>query len=62
MKCYRIRRCEGNRGAWCLILLREDGTEIDSNGGYTTALSLDGLLKNAGHLMPKPGDRVELTV
>jgi hypothetical protein len=56
---YRIRPCEGNRKAWCLIRLREDGSEIDSFGGYTTALSLDNLLKYAGHLTPKRGDWVE---
>lgn len=55
----RIRRCEGNRTAWCLIRLRPDGSEVDSNGGYTTALSLDGLLNGAGHLAPKPGEVVE---
>lgn len=57
---YRIRRCEGNTSAWCLIALRDDGTEIDSYGGYTTAMTLDSLLKYAGHLTPKLGDRVEL--
>ena len=28
-------------------------------GGYTTAMSIDALLKYAGHLTPKQGDRVE---
>jgi hypothetical protein len=57
---YRIRHCEGAKDAWCLIALRDDGTEIDSYGGYTTSYSLDLLLKHAGHLKPMPGDRVEL--
>jgi hypothetical protein len=58
-RAYRIRPCEGNKDAWCLVALREDGSEIDSYGGFTTACSLDSLLKYAGHLQPKPGDRVE---
>ena len=57
---YRIRRCEGNRDAWCLIALRDDGTEIDSFGGWTAGYSLDSLLKYARHLQPQPGDLVEL--
>jgi hypothetical protein len=60
MTRYRIRPCEGNRRAWCLLRLRPDGTESDSFGSYTTALSLDALLKYARHLTPKPGDMVEL--
>ena len=59
MSAYRIRPCEGNKAAWCLIALRADGTEIDSFGGYTTSYSLDLLLKHAKHLTPKPGDRVD---
>lgn len=57
---HRIRRCEGNRAAWCLIALRDDGTEIDSNGGYTTALSIDDLLRHSRGLLPMPGDVVEI--
>lgn len=60
MKRYRIRHCEGAKAAWCLIRLQDDGTEIGSNGGYTTSYSLDLLLKYAGHLAPKSGDLVEL--
>lgn len=56
----RIRRCEGNKAAWCLVALREDGTEIDSFGGYTTAMSLDALLAHAGHLKPQHRQTVEL--
>lgn len=56
----RIRRCEANRSAWMLVHLRDDGTEIDSYGGYTTSRSLDALLERVGHLQPKPGDIVEL--
>ena len=56
---HRIRRCNGNRDAWCLIRLRADGTEIDSHGGYTTSSTLDLLFRCAGHLLPGPGDLVE---
>jgi hypothetical protein len=58
-RSYRIRRCHGNKAAWCLIALRDDGSEIESYGGSTTAYSLDSLLKYAGHLHPQPGDRVK---
>ncbi len=57
---HRIRRCGGNKDAWCLIALRDDGSEIDNYGGYTTSLSLDSLLKRAGGLLPAPGDTIEL--
>ena len=57
---HRIRRCEGNRDAWCLIALRDDGTEIDSFGGYTTAMTIDGLLKGSGGLLPSPDDTVQI--
>lgn len=60
MSRYRIRPCEGNTQAWCLIALRDDGSEVDSYGGYTTAMSLDALLRHARHLTPMPGDSVEL--
>lgn len=59
VQSYRIRHCEGNKAAWCLVRLRPDGSEIDSYGGFTTAMSLDSLLAHAGHLTPKPGDDVE---
>ncbi len=61
MKTYRIRRCNGNKAAWLLVRL-VDGMELDSFGSYTTSMSLDGLLKYAGHLTPQPGDMVELVV
>lgn len=57
---HRIRRCEGNRAAWCLIALRDDGTETDSFGGYTTAMSLDDLLRHAGGLLPASDDVVQI--
>ncbi|MCV9960754.1 hypothetical protein OIU34_02480 [Pararhizobium sp. BT-229] len=62
MKRYRIRRCTGNRDAWCLIRLRDDGTESNAYGSYSTAMSLDTLLSRAGHLTPRKGDSVELAV
>lgn len=57
---HRIRRCEGNRAAWCLIALRDDGTEIYSFGGYATAMSLDDLLRHAGGLLPASDDVVQI--
>lgn len=57
---HRIRRCKGNREAWCLVALRDDGTEIDSYGGYTTSRSLDALLRHSGGLLPSPGDVVQI--
>jgi hypothetical protein len=59
VKRYRIRHCHGHKAAWCLVALRDDGTECDSYGSYQTAMSLDSLLAHAGHLAPKPGDVVE---
>ena len=56
----RIRRCTGNRAAWLLVRLRPDGTESNSFGSYSTAMSLDELLQRAGHLAPTPGETVEL--
>jgi len=58
----RIRHCSGNRDAWLLVKLNRDGTESDSFGSYTTAMSLDALLRNAGHLAPRPGETIELIV
>lgn len=57
---HRIRRCDGNKNAWCLVALRDDGTEIDSFGGYTTAMTIDDLLKHSRGLLPSPEDLVEI--
>ena len=57
---HRIRRCNGNRNAWCLVALRDDGSELDSYGGYTTAMTIDALLRHAGGLLPGQGDLVEI--
>lgn len=57
---HRIRRCNGNRAAWCLVALRDDGSEIESFGGYTTALSIDDLLKRARGLLPASDDVVQI--
>jgi hypothetical protein len=59
---YRIRRYSGNKQAWLLVVLRADGAEAETFGSYTTALSIDALLKHAGHLSPRPCDRVELII
>lgn len=58
-RAFRIRPCNGNRSCWLLIRLRADGSESHSYGSYHTSTSLDSLLKYAGHLAPRPGDRVE---
>lgn len=57
---HRIRRCAGNRKAWCLVALRDDGTELDTFGGFTTAMTIDDLLRRSGGLLPGPGDLIEL--
>jgi hypothetical protein len=57
---HRIRRCDGNRDAWLLVVLDDNGREIESHGGYTTALSIDSLLRHSGGLLPQPGDVVEI--
>jgi hypothetical protein len=41
---YRIRRCDGNRKAWCLVTMRSDGTEHDVAFSYVTGMTIDGLL------------------
>lgn len=61
-RSFRIRRCNGNRAAWILMRLNDKGQESDIFGSYTTALSLDSLLKYAGHLTPQAGDHVEVVV
>lgn len=60
VRAYRIRRCDGNKAAWLLIMLRPDGTEMDSHGAYRTAMSLDSLLADNRQPQPKPGDDVEI--
>lgn len=57
---HRIRRCTGNVKAWCLVALYDDGREMTNYGGYTTAMSIDALLRHAGGLLPGPGDLVEI--
>lgn len=56
----RIRRCNGNQNAWCLVALRPDGSEIESFGAYVTSYSLDMLVRHAAHLTPERGEKVEL--
>lgn len=56
---YRIRHCDGNKAAWLLVRLNPDGTEPDYFGAYTTGISLDSLMKHAGHLTPQAGEIVE---
>lgn len=59
---FRIRRCNGNREAWILVTIRDDGKESDVYGSFITALSIDGLFLNprGKHLRPPPGQPIEL--
>lgn len=57
---HRIRRCSGNRDAWCLVALKDDGSEMSSYGGFITALSIDDILRSAGGLLPSPEDSVQI--
>lgn len=57
---HRIRRCEGNKAAWCLVALRDDGSELTSYGGFTTAMSIDALLQHSKGLLPAPDDVVQI--
>ena len=57
---HRIRRCEGNKKAWLLIALNERGEEIDSYHAYTTAMTLDALLKHSRGLLPGQDDVVQI--
>lgn len=38
--------------AWLLVALRDDGKEMLAHGSFTTAMTLDGLLKHAKGLLP----------
>lgn len=58
---HRIRRCDGNKQAWCLIALRDDGAERDAYGSYITAMTLDALLRRAhDELLPSPDSVVQI--
>ena len=57
---HRIRRCEGNKSAWCLVALRSDGSELTSYGGFTTAYTIDDLLKHSRGLLPTSRDVVQI--
>lgn len=57
---HRIRRCVGNKQAWLLVALRDDGTEMLTHGAFTTAMTLDGLLRHAKGLLPDAEDCIQL--
>ena len=57
---HRIRRCNGNREAWLLVVLRDDGSELESFGSYTTGMSIDSLLREQAGRLFLPGDTIEL--
>lgn len=60
MTRLRIRRCNGNRAAWLMCRVNRDGSEAGGFGSYATAMSVDALLRDAGHLAPLPGQVIEL--
>lgn len=60
MYTHRIRRCEGNKNAWCLVALRDDGSELRSYGGFTTAMTIDDLLRYSRGLLPSADDVVQI--
>lgn len=60
MYTHRIRRCEGNKNAWCLVALRDDGSESTCYGGYTTAMTIDDLLRFSRGLLPSAEDVVQI--
>lgn len=57
---HRIRRCEGNKQAWCLVALRDDGSELTSYGGFCTAMTIDDLLRSSRGLLPSTDDVVQI--
>ena len=57
---HRIRRCDGNKDAWLLVCLNDDGEEMTSFGSYTTAMSIDALLRHSGGLLPSSEDVVQV--
>lgn len=48
---YRIRRCTGNRLAWIMLTLRDDGTELYVFGSYWTSMTIDGLFVRGAPLI-----------
>lgn len=48
-----IRHCEGNKAAWCLVRLRDDGSEYEGGLIPETAMSVDRLLAKL-----EPGEEV----
>jgi hypothetical protein len=57
---HRIRRCHGNKDAWILVCLNDDGEEMEPFGSYTTALTIDDLLRHSGGLLPADDDLVQI--
>jgi hypothetical protein len=43
-----------------LVALDDNGAEMLGRGYWTTAMSIDGLLRHSGGLLPMPGDVVEI--
>lgn len=57
---HRIRRCEGNKAAWLLVALDDSGNERTSYGTYTTAMTIDDLLRFSRGLLPDAEDVVQI--
>lgn len=57
---HRIRRCNGNKDAWLLVALDDNGNEKESYGSYKTGLTIDSLLQMSGGLLPTDEDVVQI--
>ena len=57
---HRIRHCDGNKKAWLLVALDDKGEEMTSYGSYTTAMTIDELLKDARGVLPGHYDVVQI--
>lgn len=57
---HRIRRCKGNKDAWLLVALDDNGNELESYVSYKTGLTIDSLLATSGGLLPTDEDVVQI--
>jgi hypothetical protein len=56
---YKMRRCHGNKSAWCLVALKENGQEFEHAFSSITAYSVDALLTDS-RLPVSAGDKILL--
>jgi hypothetical protein len=61
MKTFRLRRCNGNKDAWMIVLMRDDGQESElvvySVTGLTPGDALSSALRT---ILVQPGDTVQI--